>query len=72
MSSPQLAPPALADDVSTLPVEPAVEIALPAPDATTNLSPLLALAQELARLGSWELDLRTGMTRWSEGMYRIL
>ncbi|MEY2532842.1 MAG: two-component system, cell cycle sensor histidine kinase and response regulator CckA [bacterium] len=72
MSSPQLAPPALADEVSTLPVEPAVEIALPAPDETTNLSPLLDLAQELARLGSWELDLRTGMTRWSEGMYRIL
>lgn len=33
---------------------------------------LLAVAEELARMGSWELDLRSGGTLWSEGMYRIL
>jgi PAS domain S-box-containing protein len=32
---------------------------------------LLAASQELARLGSWELDLRTGHTLWSDEMYRI-
>jgi PAS domain S-box-containing protein len=33
---------------------------------------LLTAAQELAQIGSWELDLRTGETVWSEGLYRIL
>jgi PAS domain S-box-containing protein len=33
---------------------------------------LLAVAEELAQLGSWELDLQSGETVWSEGMYRIL
>jgi PAS domain S-box-containing protein len=30
------------------------------------------VAEELAGMGSWELDLRTGEILWSEGMYRIL
>jgi PAS domain S-box-containing protein len=30
------------------------------------------LAEELARMGTWELDLESGKTLWSEGMYRIL
>jgi PAS domain S-box-containing protein len=33
---------------------------------------LLATAQELARLGSWEYDLRSGATLWSREMVRIL
>ncbi len=33
---------------------------------------LLAVAEALAQLGSWELDLQSGETVWSEGMYRIL
>jgi PAS domain S-box-containing protein len=33
---------------------------------------LLAAAEELALLGSWQLDLRTGETLWSPGVYRIL
>lgn len=33
---------------------------------------LLAEAQHLAALGSFEFDLRTGESVWSEGMYRLL
>ena len=33
---------------------------------------LLATGEELALMGSWELDLRSGETVWSDGMYRIL
>jgi PAS domain S-box-containing protein len=33
---------------------------------------LLAEAQHLAALGSFELDLRSGESVWSEGMYRLL
>jgi DNA-binding CsgD family transcriptional regulator len=33
---------------------------------------LLAAAEELALLGSWELDLRSGERLWSEGLFRIL
>jgi two-component system cell cycle sensor histidine kinase/response regulator CckA len=33
---------------------------------------LLAEAQHLAALGSFEFDLRTGASTWSEGMYRLL
>jgi PAS domain S-box-containing protein len=33
---------------------------------------LLAAAEALALMGSWELDLRSGETLWSEGLYRIL
>jgi PAS domain S-box-containing protein len=33
---------------------------------------LLAVAEELARMGSWEFDLGSRETVWSEGMYRIL
>jgi PAS domain S-box-containing protein len=35
-------------------------------------APLLALAEELARMGSWVFDLGSRETVWSEGMYRIL
>jgi len=31
----------------------------------------LAEAQRLARMGSWDWDIETGVTRWSEGLYRI-
>jgi len=33
---------------------------------------LLAAGEELALMGSWELDVRTGETLWSDGIYRIL
>jgi PAS domain S-box-containing protein len=33
---------------------------------------LLREAQTLARLGNWDLDLRTGIARWSEEEYRLL
>jgi len=33
---------------------------------------LLREAQSLARLGNWDLDLRTGLARWSEEEYRLL
>jgi PAS domain S-box-containing protein len=43
---------------------------------TTRISktaaPLLALAEELARMGSWEFDLGSREVVWSAGMYRIL
>ncbi|MCC7479620.1 PAS domain S-box protein [bacterium] len=32
---------------------------------------LLAQAQELAAMGSWDLDLRSGQAHWSPNMYRI-
>jgi DNA-binding CsgD family transcriptional regulator len=32
---------------------------------------LLAAAEELAGMGSWELDLRTGRGTWSDQMYRL-
>jgi PAS domain S-box-containing protein len=41
------------------------------PEATRT-ERLLAASQELAQLGSWELDLESGETLWSDGMYRIL
>jgi PAS domain S-box-containing protein len=33
---------------------------------------LLEQAEGLAGMGSWDMDLRTGKTRWSDGLYRIL
>jgi PAS domain S-box-containing protein len=33
---------------------------------------VLSIAEELARIGSWELDLESREIVWSEGMYRIL
>jgi PAS domain S-box-containing protein len=33
---------------------------------------LLSVAEDLARIGSWEFDLESRKTVWSEGMYRIL
>ena len=35
-------------------------------------APLLALAEELARMGSWVLDLGSHQVQWSVGMYKIL
>jgi DNA-binding CsgD family transcriptional regulator len=32
---------------------------------------LLGEAEELAQMGSWALDMRTGVAVWSDGMYRI-
>jgi PAS domain S-box-containing protein len=46
-----------------------------APDpagADRRLARLLAAAEDLAGMGSWELDLRSGEILWSAGMYRIL
>ena len=37
----------------------------------SELERLLASAEELAGLGSWALELRTGAIMWSDGMYRI-
>lgn len=36
------------------------------------MAQVLAAAEELALMGSWELDLRSGETLWSDGLYRIL
>lgn len=36
------------------------------------LAALLASAEELARMGSWEVDMDTRRVRWTEGMFRIL
>jgi PAS domain S-box-containing protein len=38
----------------------------------TGLEHLFNVAEELAQLGSWQQDLRTGDTVWSPGTYRIL
>jgi DNA-binding CsgD family transcriptional regulator len=40
-------------------------------DPGTRLERLLTLGEELARLGTWELDLRSGEWVWSEQLYRI-
>jgi PAS domain S-box-containing protein len=37
-----------------------------------DLEHLFNVAEELAQLGSWQQDLRTGETVWSPGTYRIL
>lgn len=39
---------------------------------STGIERLLAAAQELAQVGGWELDLRTGRTLWSDELFRIL
>jgi PAS domain S-box-containing protein len=41
-------------------------------DSTARMERLLAVGQELADLGTWELDLESGDTTWSEGIYRVL
>jgi PAS domain S-box-containing protein/putative nucleotidyltransferase with HDIG domain len=41
-------------------------------DALIPRKPLLARAEEVARLGSWRYDLATKRVWWSDGMYRIL
>jgi PAS domain S-box-containing protein len=38
----------------------------------TRMARLLAAAEELAQMGIWELDLGSGETIWSAGIYRIL
>jgi DNA-binding CsgD family transcriptional regulator len=40
-------------------------------DLGTRLERLLSLGEELAQLGTWELDLRSGEWLWSEQLYRI-
>jgi PAS domain S-box-containing protein len=40
--------------------------------SSLSAAPLLAVAEELARVGSWEFDLVSRETMWSEGMHRIL
>src|ERR1700730_7542046 len=37
-----------------------------------NRERLLARAEELAHMGSWQLDLKTNTLKWSDNMYRIL
>jgi PAS domain S-box-containing protein len=37
-----------------------------------NREAQLNLAQQMASLGSWELDYRTGLRQWSEQMFRML
>ena len=41
------------------------------PGARSDMESLLGEAEELAQIGSWELDLKTGRAVWSDGMYRI-
>src|SRR3954462_8060170 len=36
-----------------------------------RIARLLAVAEELARIGSWELDLIGGASTWSPELYRI-
>jgi PAS domain S-box-containing protein len=43
-----------------------------APGADRRNARLLAAAEELAQMGSWQRDLQSGETLWSAGMYRIL
>jgi DNA-binding CsgD family transcriptional regulator len=38
----------------------------------SQLERLFAAAEEFSQLGSWQQDLRSGETVWSDGMYRIL
>ncbi|MEA2379538.1 MAG: hypothetical protein QOD13_3445, partial [Thermoleophilaceae bacterium] len=42
-----------------------------AEDRGTRTEELLATAEDLAHLGSWRLDLRSGDAFWSDGIYRI-
>ena len=44
---------------------------LRARDALRDAAQMLAQAQQIAHLGSWELDLNSGDVQWSEEMYRI-
>jgi PAS domain S-box-containing protein len=72
LSSLQLVVPALEAEEPSLADEHAGAAGAPALTASSDLDALLARARTLAQMGSWELDLRTGATRWSAGMYRIL
>jgi PAS domain S-box-containing protein len=43
----------------------------PADRRASRMQHLLAAAEQLAHLGSWEIDLRTRAVMWSDEMYRI-
>jgi PAS domain S-box-containing protein len=47
-------------------------VAVRAEPSAARMERLLMAAQELAQIGSWELDRSTGETTWSPGLYRIL
>jgi PAS domain S-box-containing protein len=49
-----------------------MESSLMTEDSTARMERLLAVGQELADLGTWELDLESGETTWSNGLYRVL
>lgn len=40
-------------------------------DAVQRHAAILATAQEIAHLGSWELDLDSGLAHWSDEMFRL-
>jgi PAS domain S-box-containing protein len=40
-------------------------------DAVQRNEAILATAQEIAHLGSWELDLDSGMAHWSDEMFKL-
>ena len=40
-------------------------------DAVARNEAILATAQEIARLGSWELDVDSGMAHWSDEMFKL-
>jgi two-component system CheB/CheR fusion protein len=40
-------------------------------DAAQRNAAILATAQEIAHLGSWELDLDSGMSHWSDEMFKL-
>ncbi|MDP3538768.1 MAG: CheR family methyltransferase, partial [Azonexus sp.] len=40
-------------------------------DAVQRNEAILATAQEIAHLGSWELDLESGMAHWSDEMFKL-
>ena len=43
-----------------------------AEDALVSSEETLNYAQEIARMGSWDMDLETNLIRWSENYYRML
>lgn len=52
-------------------MEAAQQRGMPEPSGTVT-ERLLSAGQRLAQIGSWELDLSSGETQWTEGMNRIL
>jgi diguanylate cyclase (GGDEF)-like protein/PAS domain S-box-containing protein len=53
-------------------ISPGIAERLAAEDELRRREALLAEAQELAHLGSWEWDARSGRIRWSDECYRIV